>query len=481
MSQRLPVFRAARLVGVTRSTLQKKIRQQGIPTFEGEIAVDDLLKLYPQTELQHDSEYERVQYIKQHAFAKRVRERLLPSVEVLAARVTDLGRELATTRAHLAQYHTVMEQDATRLVDIENKPSTKDIQGILHWIKSVLSEPPQPSDPKKDLLANDTVLRIMSAHVKIQPSNHEFWLDGNETLLEAGVRSGLALNYGCTSGNCGLCKARVVSGEVRTTRHYDYVLSEAEKNMGYMLMCSCTAVSDVVVEALEASEEQDIPKQEIVTRIKKIDQPAPDILSLHLQTPRTQRLRFLAGQSLTLYNAAGASSNQPIASCPCDDRNLIFHLQRNSGDTFIEELFAGTQKGDEITVVGPHGNFLFHEESPRPQIYLAFGIGFAPIKSLIEHAMARDSAENMYLYWASPDKEGLYAHNLCRSWADALEEFNYVPVVAADPVDTLLTAHPTLTEFDVYVAGAEGSVTSAVERLCQAGLPPQQLATDVID
>lgn len=481
MPQRLPVFRAARLVGVTRSTLQKKIRQQGIPTFEGEIAVDDLLKLYPKIELQHDAEYERVQYIKQHAFAKRVRERLLPSVEVLAARVTELGRELATTRAHLAQYHTVMEQVATRLVDIETEPTAKDIHGILHWIKSVLAEPPQPSDPQKDLLANDTVLRIMSAHVKIQPSNHEFWLDGNETLLEAGVRAGLALNYGCTSGNCGLCKARLVSGEVRTTRHYDYVLSEAEKNMGYMLMCSCTAVSDVVVEALEASDEQDIPKQEIVTRIKKIDQTAPDILSLHLQTPRTQRLRFLAGQSLTLYNAAGAGSNQAIASCPCDDRNLIFHLQRKADDAFSEQLFTSAQKGDEITVVGPHGNFLFHEESPRPQIYLAFDIGFAPIKSLIEHAMARETADSMFLYWASPNKEALYAHNLCRSWADALEEFNYVPVIAGDPVDTLLAAHPMPAEYDVYIAGPGTAVNKAAERLRQAGLPPQQLATTAID
>jgi CDP-4-dehydro-6-deoxyglucose reductase len=481
MPQRLPVFRAARLVGVTRSTLQKKIRQQGIPTFEGEIAVDDLLKLYPKIELQHDAEYERVQYIKQHAFAKRVRERLLPSVEVLAARVTELGRELATTRAHLAQYHTVMEQVATRLVDIETEPTAKDIHGILHWVKSVLAEPPQPSDPQKDLLANDTVLRIMSAHVKIQPSNHEFWLDGNETLLEAGVRAGLALNYGCTSGNCGLCKARLVSGEVRTTRHYDYVLSEAEKNMGYMLMCSCTAVSDVVVEALEASDEQDIPHQEIVTRIKKIDQAAPDILSLHLQTPRTQRLRFLAGQSVALYNAAGASSNQAIASCPCDDRNLIFHLQRKADDAFSEQLFTSAQKGDEITVVGPHGNFLFHEESPRPQIYLAFGIGFAPIKSLIEHAMARETADSMFLYWASPSKEALYAHNLCRSWGDALEEFNYVPVIADDPMDTLLAAHPTLAKYDVYIAGPEESVTHAAERLRQAGLPPQQLAITTID
>jgi len=45
------------------------------------------------------------------------------------------------------------------------------------------------------------------------------------------------LNYGCSGGNCGLCKARLVSGQVRKTRHHDYVLTEAEKEPRGM--CSC--------------------------------------------------------------------------------------------------------------------------------------------------------------------------------------------------------------------------------------------------
>ena len=48
---------------------------------------------------------------------------------------------------------------------------------------------------------------------------------------------------------------------------------------------------------------------------------APDTRLLHLQTPRTNRLRFLAGQSVTLFGGAGDNDAQalyPIASCPCD-------------------------------------------------------------------------------------------------------------------------------------------------------------------
>ena len=497
MPQLLSVFRAARLVGVSRGTLQRKIHDEGTTTFEGKIRVDDLLALFPKTELQHDSEYDRVQHIKKHAFAKRVREHLLPDADVLANRVLELGRDLASTRAHLAQYQTILDQIMVRLREAGEAPSKKEVHGLLHWIKGTLAEPPMPSDPRKDLFANDTVLRIMAAHIKIQPSNHEFWLEGNDSILDAGVHSGLALNYGCTSGNCGLCKARVISGEVKKTQQHDYVLSEAEKNMNYVLMCSCTAVTDVVVEALEASSENDIPTQEVITKVKTIEQVTDNMLIMHVQTPRIQRLRFLAGQSatLSLYSSSGktTSGDFSIASCPCDDRNLLFHIPRSSkpstnpstnpsADTsFVEALLHDTKKGDEITVIGPHGHFLFNEESKRPQLYLAYDAGFAPIKSLIEHAMALEIPATMDLFWAVDKKEDLYINNLCRAWDDALEDFNYHPIIKQDAVEQLLAQQRKLDEVDVYIAGPKAKVENAGERLLAAGLPNEQLIVTAIN
>ena len=39
MPQRIPIFRAARLMGVSRSALLKSIRKQNISTFDGEISI----------------------------------------------------------------------------------------------------------------------------------------------------------------------------------------------------------------------------------------------------------------------------------------------------------------------------------------------------------------------------------------------------------------------------------------------------------
>ena len=72
---------------------------------------------------------------------------------------------------------------------------------------------------------------------------------------------------------------------------------------------------------------------------------------------------------------------------------------------------------------------MLEDASTRPVIFLAFGVGFAPIKSLIQHAMSLDLAETMDLHWLE-DGTGHYQNNLCRAWADALDNFTYVPHAA---------------------------------------------------
>src|SRR3970282_640744 len=147
----------------------------------------------------------------------------------------------------------------------------------------------------------------MSAHVQVQPSGRGYFVDGNDSLLEAALRAGLSLDYGCSAGSCGKCKARVVSGQVHRTRHSDYVLTAAEKNADVVLMCCHTALGDLVIEAREAHGAADMPLQSIDARIKSVSPLGDDMRLLHLQTPRSNRLRFLAGQSASLALAGGIS------------------------------------------------------------------------------------------------------------------------------------------------------------------------------
>jgi CDP-4-dehydro-6-deoxyglucose reductase len=435
--------------------------------------VDDLLRAYPQARLDDNAGLERFEAIKDAAFAQRMRERLMPSSEALVARLVEVSRERAQVQAQLEHYREIVEQLQVRL------RAQGGAAGLLAWLRQRLEPGAAQSAPP--LLAQESFLRIMTAHVHVKPSGREFFVDGNDSLLEAALRSGLSLDYGCSIGSCGKCKARVVSGQVQRTRHSDYALTAAEKNAGVVLMCCNTALTDLVVEAREAHGAADMPLQSIDAKVKSVSPLGDDVRLLHLQTPRSNRLRFLAGQSVSLALGEGISASFPVASCPCDDRNLQFHVRRRAGGAFAERVFGGLKGVDSVRVEGPRGEFVLNEESHRPLVFIAGESGFAPIKSLIEHAMALDASETLHLVWMASGPGGHYLDNLCRSWGDALDNFHYQPITAQAALWQLLRDHPRLGDCDVYVAGPGPWANAAEFQLLEHGVPRTQLFVNTLE
>ncbi len=489
MPQHLTLSRAARLIGVRRGALQRKIRSGELAAFEGMVSAADLQRAYPQASLEDDSGLEHIEKIKDAAFARRLRERLLPNAEALAARLTAMSTERAQIEARLEHYRAIVGELQGKLRALGESGSPRAAAaGLLDWLDRSLDPQPQRAEPRPLRMQQD-FLRIMTAHVQIKPSGHEFFVDGNDSLLEAALRAGLALDYGCSAGSCGKCKAKVLSGQVHKTRHSDYVLSAAEKTAGVVLMCCNTAAVDLVIEAREAHGAADMPLQNIEARVKSVGAIAEDMRLLHLQTPRSNRLRFLAGQSVALEVAGGQRASYPVASCPCDDRNLQFHVRRRAGDAFAERVFEGLGGSDTVRIEGPRGTFVLDEESNRPLVFIAGDAGFAPIKSLIEHAMALEAAESLSLYWIASTRDGHYLDNLCRSWSDALDDFRYLPLTLDGSGSTaavdralaqLLKDQPALDECDVYVAGPETLTNAAEFMLLERGLPRSQLSVDAL-
>jgi CDP-4-dehydro-6-deoxyglucose reductase len=495
MSEMLSLTRAARLIGVARTELQKKIQRAEIVSHEGMIDVESLLICYPDAQLEDNVGLKRVTQIKERAFGKRIAEYVLPDVEVLAARITELSTTLAHSQGQVKQYNELIGRLWDKFTEIEsqlNAESRMAMENLKTWIKHEVEIAMEPGFANP-LAIKDSVLRVMTAHVTVLPSKHDFLVEGHDTLLEAAMRSGIPLNYGCSGGNCGLCKAKVLSGEVKKTRHHDFVISESDKNQGYILLCSNTAVSDVVIEAPVAGSVRDIPFQEISAKVKTKEHITDDMLLLHLQTPRTQRLRFLAGQRVTLRVGKSFSAELPIASCPCDDRNVVFHINRQSGKLFSDYVFDRLKQNDVVEMEGPQGEFILHEKSPRPLYFFAFDSGFAPIKSLIEHALSLE-VENIHLHWFGSSKKNIYLTKVAQAWKDALDNFHYVEHVAGfdlrsvsgkreetllNQLENINTDDASLLQGDIYIAGPEASVVIAEQFFLGRGLPKTRVSVEI--
>jgi CDP-4-dehydro-6-deoxyglucose reductase, E3 len=474
--------------------LQQQVRAGDIDLHDGLVSTEALLRLYPQAQLEDSGLLERVVQIRDEAFGRRLRDRVLPSRELLAQRLFQQSRELADVQRHLQRYHALVIALRSELQRLAAGTDGQDprLLALQHQLNDGLARA-LATEPVDVLDVMDDVLKVMSAQVTLRPSGHQFAVEGHDTLLQAGMRAGLKLNYGCGNGSCGMCKVRITSGQVARTQHTDYPLSDIEKAQGYVLACAHTAASaELTMETLEASGPDDIPAQQIVSSVRALRPLAPDTLLLHLQTPRSHRLRFLAGQSVTLGLAAqgggdDAQALHAIASCPCDDRNLHFFIPRNADDPVAARLFAGGVKaGDSVTLWGPVGRFVL-ADGAHPLVFAACDTGFAPVKSLIEHALSMDSAPSISLFWLATRPDGHFLANQCRAWSEALDPFEYTLSTHDDAATGAcqMAASMRADLFDIdctyYIAGPRAFADGLLRELTAAGVPAQRLHSEVIE
>lgn len=470
MPRLVSLSRAAKLVGLSRGALQKRVHDLELESFEGQVSLDDIERIFPDAELEDNHIIEDLEKIVEQALKKahgaKLAKLLAPDTHTLAARLKTITKEHAHSKSQVKEFihlFSELQSQINQLAETSDKPHL--FEDLNNWMNDSVNKIQDTVLKPTPLLEKDTVLRVMAAQVHLKNTGHEFFVDGTNTILEAGLSAGLALNYGCSNGNCGKCKARLISGEIKKTRPHDFVFSESEKSQHYFLCCSNTAITEIEIEADEAGSEKDIPLQKIPAKVKKVDKSSEDLLILNLKTPRTKRLRFLAGQNVILSRGDLPPLEIPIASCPCDDMNIQFHIPYDNNNPFTKYISEELNNSDSIHIEGPKGSFILDEDSNNAIIFIAFDTGFAPIKSLIEHAVTLEHAEFIHLYWLHTENKP-YMHNQCRAWEDALDNFKYQQQQCnnsdiqqlEDKLGMLINEYSDFSDKNIYICGAEKMV-----------------------
>jgi CDP-4-dehydro-6-deoxyglucose reductase len=312
----------------------------------------------------------------------------------------------------------------------------------------------------------------MSHQVTIRPSNHVFIVQEDETILDAALREGHVIAYGCRNGACGTCKGTVVQGTVDYGVYQESALTEAEKRLGLALFCQAKPRTDLVLESREVKAVNGIQIKTLPCRVQKMERVTPDIMVLYLKLPASERLQFLAGQYVDIVMKDGSRRSLSMANAPHDDEFLQLHL-RNYGGPFSQHVFTTMKVRDILRFEGPLGTFFMRDDSDKPMLLLASGTGFAPIKALVEHAFHIKTKRPMILYWGARVRTDLYMNELPEAWAKRHPNFTYVPVLS-EPLATdnwtgrtglvhhaVMHDLPDLSGYQVYACGAPIMVESA--------------------
>ncbi len=317
----------------------------------------------------------------------------------------------------------------------------------------------------------------MSYQVTLKTSGKQFTVNQDETLLEAALRQGINLPYGCKNGACGSCKGKVLEGQVSHGQHSQSALSTADETAGGTLFCCAHPNSNLLIEAREVQGAGDIAIRKVPCRVNTITKPSADVAILKLQLPAAERFQFLAGQYLEFLLKDGQRRAYSIANSPEQEGPLELHIRHLPGGLFTDFIFGAVtpalKEKDILRFEGPLGSFFLREDSKKPIIFVAAGTGFAPIKSIIEHMQAKKIKRSIHLYWGGRRPGDLYQDDLCQQWAKDIPDFQYIPVISDALAEdnwlgrsgfvhqAVMADHPKLKDFQVYACGAPVMVNAA--------------------
>lgn len=331
----------------------------------------------------------------------------------------------------------------------------------------------------------------MPHQVTIQPSGHRFSVEDDETLLEAALREGFALPYGCRNGACGACKGKVLAGQVDYGTYSASALKDEDKVQGRALFCRARPLTDLIIEAREIGAAKDIVVKTLPCRVERLEKLADDVMRMKIKLPANERLQFLAGQYIDFQLKDGRARSYSLANAPHDDALLELHIRHVPGGRFTDQVFSTLKERDILRLKGPLGSFFLREDSDKPMIFVAGGTGFAPIKSMLEHAFAAHLDREMVLYWGVRSLKDLYLAALPQQWQAERPNFSFVPVLS-DPQpqdrwqgrtglvhEAVLADFADLSGYQVYASGAPAMVDAARDAFLRTrGLPEDEFFAD---
>lgn len=230
------------------------------------------------------------------------------------------------------------------------------------------------------------------------------------------------------------------------------------------------------------------------SRLKEKEHLAEGTMGFYLAKP--EGFQFKAGQyvDVTLIDPAetdaeGNIRSFSIASAP-EDENLLFATRMR--DTAFKRVLRMAHVDLEVNMEGPMGSFTLHNNSAKPAVFLAGGIGITPFSSIIRHATKAGLPHHLYLFYSNRRPEDAAFMNILNELAKANSNFRFIPSMSEMEKsaktwngetgfinkEMLARYLPSFQGPIYYVAGPPAMVTAMHQMLVAAGVDEDDVRTE---
>jgi ferredoxin-NADP reductase len=214
------------------------------------------------------------------------------------------------------------------------------------------------------------------------------------------------------------------------------------------------------------------------------------------QFEKPRGFQFKAGQYIDLHllglppgRENGLTHTFSIVSSPLSEEIILATRMRDTG---FKRALSMLPIGTEVKIEGPMGSFTLHNNTARPAVLLAGGIGIAPFLSILSYAASERLRHPIFLFYANRYLEDAAFIDGLWKLAEANPRFRFVPTFTRMPnnyrgwkgetghiLPEMLSTHVGGLQGPIYyLAGPSTMVAGACRMLAEAGVDHDDIRTE---
>ena len=222
-------------------------------------------------------------------------------------------------------------------------------------------------------------------------------------------------------------------------------------------------------------------------RVVSVEPRTTTILELWLR-PLAGTLSFLPGEYVLLENRGAGipPRSYSIANAPRPDGLISLFITRVPGGRTSTWIHERLNPGDDVCVDGPYGTFVDDPVTTAPSLFLAAGSGLAPMRALVEAALAAGRRRSVTLMFSARTEADVIDGERFVSWEQRHPRFRFVrtltgtagrPPTGRLPALLIHLGHD-LGDHDVFIAGAPRFVAACAAAAYTLGAAPRRVHTE---
>ncbi|WNK00707.1 FAD-binding oxidoreductase [Thalassospiraceae bacterium LMO-JJ14] len=167
----------------------------------------------------------------------------------------------------------------------------------------------------------------------------------------------------------------------------------------------------------------------VACRVREVEAASPEVRIIRLEPDDAELFDWRAGQYASFRIGDLEPRDYSIANAP-GAGVIELHIRRSGAGGVSDYICDELKSGDPVDVQGAFGGAYYRARHDGPLLAVAGGTGLAPMKAIVEDALAGGFRKDVHLYFGVREESELYLERYFIDLMHTYPNFRFVTVIS---------------------------------------------------